>query len=102
MAKKPQRPEIPSVAIEVPRATVLAGYASNNVQVWGLNERQTDTLAGLTASLRLVGARYQAGHAATAAGIVVDKPADAIKWFLDQLADANHVAAAQEEGGTDG
>ncbi len=80
------------------------GYRQTTVQVKSLTPRQAAGLQRLTAALRSDNARVPKSSAATADGVVVDLPADAVRWLLDRLGLAYelHDAAAKREGGDNG
>ena len=85
----PPAAEPPGVVnIDVPMHMCQSGYAPIRVEIRSLTERQSWALKRLTCSLRDTNARCETGQARTAAGLVVDREGDAVRWLLDQLAAA--------------
>jgi hypothetical protein len=66
-----------SVSIELPRGEPVPGYRTRHVELH-LNAAQSDALAEILSGLR-------ERHTVLASGRMVDKPADVIRWMLDQL-----------------
>lgn len=77
-----------TISLTVPLAERSGGYESSRVEIYGLTEKQSAALDRLTAALRIDNARCQKRIARTPDGLVVDTPADAIRWLLDRIDEA--------------
>lgn len=73
------------LSLQFPMAALPDGYRTDRVEVVGLTESQVIALHRLTAALRKDNERCQKRNAATPAGVVVDTPADCVRWLLDKI-----------------
>jgi len=74
-----------SVLFECPPGEHFTGYHQTTLSVKSLTSEQAYALQRLTAALRNGHLRCQKNTARTDMGVVVDTPADAVRWILDQL-----------------